>query len=63
MYLIPLLILLQLSYSINHIHDHNFMLSSLDPLNLEVGLGSSDASDQSWIIRDVKVTGCVYKNK
>ena len=45
-HLVPLLILLQVSYSINLIHYYNFMLGPLGPLNLEVGLESSDACDR-----------------
>ena len=58
MYLIPSLILCHLSCSINHIHDYNFTLrplgSSSKSLNLEVVLGSFNASDRPWIIWDVR---------
>ena len=61
-HLVPLLILLQTSHSINPIHDYKFILSPLDSssksLKLVVGLESSDACDQPLITWGWRVPGC-----
>ena len=64
--LVPLLILLQTSHSINPIHDYKFILSPLDSssksLKLLMGLGPSDACDQPLITWGWRVLGCPFNH-